>query len=202
MDAAAPRLGVFGGSFDPPHVGHLIIASEACARLGLERVLFVPAASPPHKGTEERTAAEVRLTMTSIAVGDDLRFVESGLEVERGLVYTRDTLAAVSERFAGRRLVFIMGSDSLLQFESWEDPQGILELATLAVAPRPGDRPGEVAAAAARIGEDRVTVLDAPQVDVSSTLVRDRVAAHRPIRYLVPLSVEEFIVERGLYRRP
>ena len=94
MAAAVPRLGVFGGSFDPPHVGHLIIASEACSSLGLERVLFVPAASPPHKDTEVHTAAEVRLTMTSIAVGDDLRFVESGLEVERGLVYTRDTLAA------------------------------------------------------------------------------------------------------------
>jgi len=202
MAAAVPRLGVFGGSFDPPHVGHLIIASEACSSLGLERVLFVPAASPPHKDTEVHTAAEVRLTMTSIAVGDDLRFVESGLEVERGLVYTRDTLAAARERFPGRELVFIMGSDSLRQFESWEDPQGILELATLAVAPRPGDRPDEVAAAAARIGGDRVTVLDAPQVDVSSTLVRERVAAHRPIRYLVPLSVEEYILERGLYRRP
>ncbi len=201
MHEVRPRVGVIGGSFDPPHVGHLVIASEAHARLGLERVLFVPAAAPPHKDLVQRTAASVRLEMTALAVVDDLRFVESGLEIERGLVYTRDMLTAVAERFPGRELVFIMGSDSLVQFDTWHDPEGVLARCTLAVAPRPGDDPEVVAAAAARWGAARVTVLDGPPVGVSSSQVRARVAAGLPIRYLVPEAVEEFIARRGLYGR-
>lgn len=200
MQKAGPRLGVIGGSFDPPHVGHLVIASEAHARLGLERVLFVPAAAPPHKDLEQHAAADVRLEMTALAVADDSRFVESGLEIERGVVYTRDTLAAVAERFPGRDLVFIMGSDSLLQLETWHDPDGILARCTLAVAPRSGDDREVVAAAAARWGAGRVTFLEAPPVGVSSSQIRARVAEGLPIRYLVPDAVEEFIVERALYR--
>jgi nicotinate-nucleotide adenylyltransferase len=195
-----PRLGVIGGSFDPPHVGHLLIASEAHARLGLERVLFVPAAAPPHKDLEAGIAASVRLEMTALAVAEDMRFVESGLEIEHGLSYTSDTLRAVAERFAGRDLVFVMGSDSLLQLDTWHDPEAILDLCTLAVAPRPGDDPVAIAAAAARWGAGRVVVLDAPTIAVSSSQIRARVAAGRPIRYLVPSAVEELIVERGLYR--
>ncbi|MCX6362883.1 MAG: nicotinate-nucleotide adenylyltransferase [Actinobacteria bacterium] len=201
MREVRPRLGVIGGSFDPPHVGHLVIASEGHARLGLERVLFLPAAAPPHKDLERRTAADVRLEMTALAVADDMRFVESGLEIERGLVYTRDTLSAVAERFPGRDLVFIMGSDSLLQLHTWHDPDAILELCTLAVAPRPGDDLAAVAAAVARWGAGRITVLEAPLVGVASSQIRARVAAGLPIRYLVPHAVETFIAERGLYGR-
>jgi len=197
---ARPRLGILGGSFDPPHIGHLVIASEAHARLSLERVLFVPAAAPPHKDLAERTAAGVRLEMTALAVAEDIRFVESGLEIERGLVYTRDTLGAVAERFPGRDLVFIMGSDSLLQLDTWCDPEGVLARCTLAVAPRPGDDPALVAAAVTRWGAGRVTILDAPPVGVSSSQIRARVAGGLPIRYLVPETVQELIFERGLYR--
>ena len=200
MHEARPRLGVIGGSFDPPHLGHLVIASEAHARLGLERVLFVPAAAPPHKDLKEHTAADVRLEMTGLAVAEDLRFVESGLEIERGLVYTRDVLAAVAERFPGRDLVFIMGSDSLLQFDTWYEPEGILTRCTLAVAPRPGDDLAAVAAAAARWGAGRVTILEPPPIGISSSQIRARAAAGLPIRYLVPQAVEELIFERGLYR--
>jgi nicotinate-nucleotide adenylyltransferase len=197
-----PRLGVIGGSFDPPHVGHLVIASEAHARLGLERVLFVPAASPPHKDLHRHTAPDVRLTMTALAVEDDLRFVESGLEIEHGLVYTRDTMAALAQRFPGRDLVFIMGSDSLLQLDTWYDPEGVLSRCTLAVAPRPGDSFDATSAAVARWGVERVAVLDAPPVGISSSQVRARVAGGLPIRYLVPHAVEEYVVEHGLYRLP
>jgi nicotinate-nucleotide adenylyltransferase len=197
-----PRLGVIGGSFDPPHLGHLVIASEAHVRLGLERVVFVPAAAPPHKDLEQHTAADVRLEMTSLAVIDDLRFVASGLEIERDLVYTRDTLAAVAARFPGRDLVFIMGSDSLLQFAAWFDPEGILARCTLAVAPRPGDEPAAIAAAAAHWGAHRVTILEAPPIGVSSSQIRARIAGGLPIRYLVPEAVEELIAVRGLYGRP
>ena len=202
MHEARPRLGVIGGSFDPPHLGHLVIASEAHARLALERVLFVPAAAPPHKDLEEHTAADVRLEMTALAVADDARFVASGLEIERHLVYTRDTLAAVGERFPGRDLVFIMGSDSLLQLDTWYDPEGVLARCTLAVAPRPGDDLALVAAAVARWGAARVAILEAPPVGVSSRQIRGRVAEGLPIRYLVPQAVAELIAGRGLYGRP
>ena len=201
MYGARLRLGVIGGSFDPPHVGHSVIASEAHARLGLERVLFLPAAAPPHKDLVQRTAASIRLEMTALAVADDIRFVESGLEIERDLVYTRDSLAAVAERFPGRDLVFILGSDSLLQFDTWYDPDGILAQCTLAVAPRLGDDREVVAAAAARWGASRVTILEAPPIGLSSSQIRARVAEGLPIRYLVAEAVEEFIARRGLYGR-
>ena len=200
MATAQPRLGILGGSFDPPHVAHLAIASEACHAFGLERVLFVPAAAPPHKGTGERTPAAIRLELASLAIDDDLRFTASGIEIERGLVYTVDTLRALSERYAGHDLVFIMGSDSLLQLGSWHEPDDLLALCTLAVAPRPGDAPEAIAAAAARWGEHRVRPLDVPLLDISSSVVRERTARGQPIRYLVPHRVEQYIQNTGLYR--
>ena len=201
MEPTRPRLGVIGGSFDPPHLAHLAIASEACARLGLERVLFVPAAAPPHKDPHHATSAELRLHMTELAVADDLRFVESSLEIERELVYTRDTLDAVAHRFPGRDLYFIMGSDSLAQLDTWLDPYGILERATLAVAPRFADAEELVQRTKDRWGTDRIVLVNAPHFALSSTMIRERVAAGLPVRYLVPLAVEEFIRERGLYGR-
>jgi nicotinate-nucleotide adenylyltransferase len=198
--ATPARLGVMGGSFDPPHVAHLAIASEAFHALGLERVLFVPAAAPPHKGGGERTAAEVRLELTSLAIDEDLRFTASGIEIERGLVYTADTLRALDERYGGHELVFVIGSDSLLQLETWHAPEELLARCSLAVAPRPGDSPEAIAAAAARWGDYQVTTLDLPPLAVSSSEIRARVAQHRPIRYLVPHRVEQYIQETGLYR--
>ncbi len=202
MAAAGPRLGVLGGSFDPPHLAHLAIASEAAEELGLERVLFVPAAAPPHKDSVGRTSASVRLEMAELAVQSDPRFVASGIEIDEGLVYTHETLAAVSRRFPGRRLVFILGSDSLLDLDEWRDPEEVLCQASLAVALRPGDEVSRIRSAVERWGADRVVILDAPQLGISSSGLRARVAAGRPIRYLVPEAVEELVVERGLYRRP
>jgi nicotinate-nucleotide adenylyltransferase len=198
--AAQPRLGVLGGSFDPPHLAHLTIASEACHVLGLARVLFVPAAAPPHKGTDERTSAGARLEMASLAIDDDLRFTVSGIEIERGLVYSADMLRALSTRYADHDLVFIMGSDSLVQLETWHEPEEILSVCSLAVAPRPGDSPEAIAAAAARWGDHQVTLLDVPLMDIASSDIRERAAQRRPIRYLVPHRVEQYILETGLYR--
>jgi nicotinate-nucleotide adenylyltransferase len=200
MATPQARLGVLGGSFDPPHVAHLAIASEACHDLHLERVLFVPAAAPPHKGGGERTRAEIRLELTSLAIDDDLRFTASGIEIERGLVYSVDTLRALRERYVEHDLVFIMGSDSLLQLETWHEPEELLSLCSLAVAPRPGYSPEAIAVAAARWGGDKVTLLDVPELAVSSSSIRDRAAHYRPIRYLVPRRVEQYIQETGLYR--
>jgi nicotinate-nucleotide adenylyltransferase len=193
---------VLGGSFDPPHIAHLAIASEACARLGLERVVFVPAASPPHKDPARATPVELRLEMTELAVEGDLRFVESSLEVERDLVYTRDMLDAIAARFPGRDLYFVMGSDSLEQLDTWLDPFGILDRATLAVAPRHGDAEEVIRRARDQWSTDRIVLVEAPHLALSSTMVRRRVATGLPIRYLVPAAVEELIRERGLYRQP
>jgi len=200
VESDLPRLGVLGGSFDPPHVAHLAIASEAVHAAGLSHVVFVPAAAPPHKDGEERTEAPVRLEMTSLAVDEDLHFSVSGVEIERGLVYTVDTLRAVRQRYPDHRLVFIMGSDSLLQLGTWREPEQLLSLCSLAVAPRPGDAPEQLAAAAERWGTHRVTILDMPLLGLSSSDIRARVAARRPIRYLVPRGVEQYIAETGLYR--
>lgn len=198
MAVTQPRLGVLGGSFDPPHIAHLAIASEACHALGLSRVLFVPAAAPPHK-EGGRTSAAARLEMTSLAIDDDLRFTASGIEIERGLTYTSHTMRALGERYTGHELVFILGSDSLLQLQSWHEPEELLSLCSIAVAPRPGDPPEAVAAGVARWGASRLTVLDAPLMGVSSSGIRSRVAARRPIRYLVPPRVEQYVRESGLY---
>ena len=201
MAASRPRLGVLGGSFDPPHLGHLVIASEACARFGLERVLFVPAAAPPHKAQGHSTAASARLLMTELAVEHDPRFEVLALEIERGLVYTRDTVQAVADLFPEHDLVFVMGSDSLLQLDTWHDPEGILEICRLAVAMRSGDDSGAVAAAARRWGSGRVWLMEMPLVGISSSDVRARVAVGLPIRYLVPSPVEEYARQHDLYRQ-
>jgi len=197
---ARPRLGVLGGSFNPPHIGHLILASDACARLKLETVLFAPAAAPPHKTLAGGTSVAVRLEMARAAVAGDERFAVSEIELERGLSFTRDTMAAVAARYPEHDLFFLMGSDSLLQFETWRDPRGILEVCTVAVAMRPGDDRAAAKAAAARWGPQAVTFMETPLIGVSSSAVRSRVAAGLPIRYLVPRAVEELIGVHGLYR--
>ena len=160
----------------------------------------MPAAAPPHKSGEERTPAAVRLELTSLAIDDDVRFTASAIEIECGLVYSVDMLRALSERYGERELVFIMGSDSLLQLEAWHEPEELFSLCSLAVAPRPGDPAEATAAAAERWGAHRVTVLDLPALAVSSSAIRARAAQGRPIRYLVPRPVEQYIQETGLYR--
>ncbi len=196
------RLGVLGGSFDPPHLAHLAIASAALEALCLERVLFVPAAAPPHKDSSRRTPAAVRLEMVELAVADDERFAVSSIEIDEGLVYTCDTLAALSRRFPEYDIVFLLGSDSLCDFDSWRNPEEILRLASLAVALRPGDDIELVRSEIRRWGADRITLLDLPQREISSSDLREWAAAGRTLRAHVPPAVEEFVVERGLYRRP
>jgi len=193
------RVGVLGGSFNPPHLGHLVIASEACYQLGLEGVVFVPAADPPHKTVADATPAAVRVEMTRLAVAGDERFTVSTVELDRGLKYTVDTLRALAEEHAGAELVFIMGSDSLLQFETWHEPQAILELCRLAVAVRPGDDERQLDAVAAGLGRRRALVLRTPLIAVSSTDLRGRVRMGMPLTYLVPRAVEDYVRRHDLY---
>jgi nicotinate-nucleotide adenylyltransferase len=193
------RLGILGGSFNPPHVGHLMIASDTCAILGLEKVLFVPAANPPHKPAAADVSAAERLEMTRLAVRGDERFAVSSVEIDGGLTYSVETVAEIQRQWADYWLFFILGSDSLLQFGSWHRPREILELCALAVALRPGDDSHAVDQEAARWGREKVTVVPTTVVSVSSSEIRGRVRSGKPVRYLVPEPVERYITEHRLY---
>lgn len=191
------KLGVFGGTFDPPHVGHLIVAQDAFTALRLDRVLFVPAAAPPHKHGRVAAPAEFRLAMLRAAIGADSRFAVEELELRRaGPSYTVDTLRALHADHPEAELFFLLGADQFREFHTWRDPAEIARLARPVVLSRGGR-------------EDVGAVIDLPyqtlavtRIDVSATEVRERVAARAPIRYLVPAGVEEIIQREGLYQRP
>jgi nicotinate-nucleotide adenylyltransferase len=197
------RVGILGGTFNPPHLAHLVCAQEAHDQLGLDRVVLMPAGVPPHK----RVAAgdpgpEERLELCRRAVAGDERFEVSRLELDRpGRSYTVDTLRLLRERDPQVQLTFIVGGDMAASLPTWHEPETILSLATLAVAERRGAERAAIERALAPLaGADRVVFFDMPRVDVSSSLVRERVARNRPIRYLVPDAVAEEIAARGLYR--
>jgi nicotinate-nucleotide adenylyltransferase len=199
------RIGVLGGTFDPPHIGHLWLATLAADELKLDRVLFLPAARPPHKRDRAITPAAHRLLMTRLAIGGDPLFELSILEMERaGASYTVDSLEQLQRAYGEEvRLFWLMAVDSLVQVDSWRDPDRILSLAEWAVAPRPGSVPPSRGELDERFGEaaSRIHFLEGPGLDVSASEIRARVAAGRAIRYLVPRAVEALIVERRLYRR-
>ena len=197
------RLGVLGGTFDPPHVGHLLLAEEARTRLQLERVLFVPAGDPWRKAGQDVTPVEHRLAMVRLLLGSDPYFEVSTLEVERqGPSYTVDTLGALHQQYGPElELYFILGEDALDDLPNWKEPARLVSLARLAVAPRPPER------GRARVGLEaavpglsrRVVPLPMPTIDISSTALREWARAGLSLRYLVPLSVEEYIRRHGLY---
>jgi nicotinate-nucleotide adenylyltransferase len=189
------RVGLFGGTFDPPHAGHLAIAEWAREQLRLDRVLFVPAGTPPHKRGRRRSSARCRVAMTRLAVRGNPAFRVSTLETRRaGPSFTVDTLRALRASFPKARLFLIMGEDSLDDFRTWHEPGAIVALATLAVARRPG-RPRT-----RRRPPRGVVWLDNPGLDLSSSVIRARVRAGRSVRYLVPDTVAEHIRRRRLYR--
>lgn len=199
------RIGVLGGTFDPPHVGHLWLATLAADAMDLGRVLFMPAAQPPHKERREVSRATDRLLMTRLATAADPLFGLTAIEMEReGPSYTVDSVAEL-EALHGPdvRLFLVMAADSLAAIETWREPDLLLERIEWIVGPRPGAALPDQGALEARFGSaaSRIHLLDGPSLDVSSSEIRGRVAAGRAIRYLVPRGVEELIVDRGLYRR-
>jgi nicotinate-nucleotide adenylyltransferase len=187
---------IFGGTFDPPHLGHLVVADDVYYRLKPSAVLFVPAATPPHKQGERHAPAETRLHMVRLAVAGDRRFVASSLEVERGGVsYTVDTVAAL--RDAGfSQIAVAVGADNLVEVPTWKDWRRLLEEVRLVALTRPGyeraDAPAEL--------DGRLELLGVTPIPVSSTMVRARVRAGEPFRYLVPPAVFDFILSSRLYR--
>lgn len=195
-------IGVLGSAFNPPHLGHLALAQEAAWQLGLEEVVLVPTGQAPHKRIADDPGSEARMEMTRRAAADDDRFSVSALEVEReGPSYTYETLEALAEERGDRELVFVMGADAAVGLESWRNPERVVELAGLAVARRAGVSDADVAESMRSLGcEGRATMLEMPQFGVSSSAVRERAKQGRPLRYLVPDAVADFIAERGIYR--
>ena len=199
------RIGILGGTFNPPHVGHLVCAQEAIVGLRLDHVLLLPAGVPPHKEVAADPGAEVRAALCDAAVAGDDRLSVSRIELERpGASYTVDTLRVLHERTPEHELTFIVGGDMALSFPSWREPDAILELAELGVAERDGVRREAISARLAALpgAAGRVSFFAMPRLDVSSSQIRARVAAGAPIRYLVPDAVAARIDRDGLYRSP
>lgn len=196
-----PRVGVFGGSFDPVHVGHLIMAGEALDRLRLDEVVFLPANRPAHKRSRALAEVRHRLAMLRLAVRGNSRFRVSALEAERGgISYTADTLEALKRRGADS-LHFILGEDSLAEFHTWRDPDRIARLAKLVVVPRAGarSRASRTGTGSSAAWRRRVVTLDPPAIGISSTEIRRRVRGGRSVRYWVPDAVLAYMVRHGLY---
>lgn len=186
------KLGIFGGTFDPPHLCHLVAAQDALDRLGLDRVILVPAATPPHKLERTITPGEFRLEMLRAAVANDARLEVDDVELRRtGPSWTVDTLRTFRDRWPSAELYLILGMDQFIEFDTWREPDVIAGLARLAVLSRAGTGAD---------ASDRWIPVPVTRIDITSTEIRERVATGRPIRYLVPEAVESLIERHGLYR--
>ena len=192
MDAPRARIGVLGGTFDPIHQGHLAAASEVCAELGLDQVLVVPVWSQPFKIGVDSASPEHRLAMCELACAGDPRFSVSRVDIDRGgVTYSVDTLTDLHAAYPDTELFFITGADALARLDEWKDADRLHHLATFVGVTRPGH-------AFRESGRPHILV-EAPAMAISSTDVRRRVRAGRPIRYLVPQQVADYIEANGLY---
>ena len=195
------RVGLLGGTFNPPHIGHLVCASQALGQLGLDRILLVPVHEPPHKGIEIDPGVAHRVELCRLAVAGDEQLDVSLTDADvPGPSYTVDTLRRLHERSPGEQLTFIVGGDMALSLPAWREPEAILELAEIAVAEREGIRRIDIIDRLTGLPADRIHFFDMPRLDVSSSLIRRYVATGRPIRHLVPEGVERYIADAGLYR--
>jgi nicotinate-nucleotide adenylyltransferase len=194
------QVGLLGGTFNPPHLAHLVCAQEALLQLGLDRVLLVPVGVAPHKAIEAEPGVEHRVAMCEAAVAADERFGVSRADVDRdGPSYTVDLLRALG---GADELTFIVGGDMAHSLPSWRDPEGVLALARLGVAEREDVRRADISARLASLAGAAASVVffDMPRLDISSSLIRRRAGAGQAIRYLVPDGVAGYIEREGLYR--
>jgi nicotinate-nucleotide adenylyltransferase len=197
------HIGILGGTFNPPHVGHLVCGQEAASQLGLDRVIVVPVSEPPHKDLEFEPGPDVRLELCRAAVAGDSRFEVSSIEIDRGgPSYTVDTLKELKSLRPLDRLTLIVGADAAHGLASWRDPETVLDLARVAVGERKGVRRDDIVQRlrSLRGASSHLDFFAMPRLDISSSDIRRRVAQGRPIRHLVPDGVRGVIEERGLYR--
>jgi nicotinate-nucleotide adenylyltransferase len=189
------RLGVMGGTFDPIHHGHLVAASEVASRFSLDEVVFVPTGEPWQKASRDVSPAEDRYLMAVIATASNPRFWVSRVDIERGgTTYTVDTIRDIAAQYPHDELYFITGADALGQILSWKDHDQLLALAHFVGVTRPGYELSD-----AHLPADTVTLIDVPAMAISSSACRDRVAAGRPVWYLVPDGVVQYIAKHRLY---
>jgi nicotinate-nucleotide adenylyltransferase len=195
------RVGIYGGVFNPPHHGHLIAAQEAHAQLGLDVVVWIPVGDAPHRQIEQDPGAEARFEMVEMATAADERFEVSRIEIDReGPSYTVDTLRELHERGPDDELFLILGGDQAAALPSWHEPAEVMSLATVAVFERATTSFNSIGITLAHFpGGDRLRFLQMPRIDISSTMVRRRATAGKPIRYLVPDKVAHFIGAQSLY---
>ncbi|HEY9164825.1 MAG TPA: nicotinate-nucleotide adenylyltransferase [Candidatus Kryptonia bacterium] len=190
------KVGIFGGTFNPPHIAHLLAAESVRDHLRLDTVLFVPAAIPPHKTNELIVSPEHRLKMVRLAIGENPFFEVSDIELRRsGPSYTIDTLHELKRNYPDDSFFLILGIDLLIDFFSWKNPTAILDGCTVVAMNRPGFD-------LAMVDKDllgRVVLVNVPGVDVSSTSIRRRVKSGRSIKYLVPPEVESYIISNSIY---
>jgi nicotinate-nucleotide adenylyltransferase len=201
------KIGVMGGTFDPIHIGHLVTAEEARSQFGLEKVIFIPSAHPPHKKDSRQSSPADRLRMVELAIRGNAALEVSDMEVERqGLSYTIDTLHELHRLYgADAELFFITGADAVLEILTWKKPEELLAESNFIAATRPGyplEKLREALPESNSTGEaalDRVQAMEVPALAISSTDIRRRVAGARPFRYLVPEEVWNYISEKSLY---
>jgi len=202
------KIGVLGGTFDPIHLGHLIVAEDIREKLGLGEVLFIPAGRPWLKLKEEKTvsAAEHRLAMVRLAVASNPYFKVSTMEIERlGLSYSIDTVLELKAKLGARaEIYFIVGPDAMAELPKWKEPSRLVELCQVVGIGRPGHATADLRKLERSVpgASQRIKLVDVPQIDISSTEIRERVARGISIRYLVPEAVEKYIEEHGLYVSP
>ena len=200
------RLGIYGGSFDPVHYGHLLLAESAREQCRLDQVWFLPAAVPPHKQQRDLVPAHRRVEMLQLAILGHASFLISTREIDRGGVsFTVDTLAAIQADHPGDELFLLLGADALNDLPGWREPARICSLATPAAVHRPDSAPLDYAALGGIVGPQRLAEIRAAQVEMpligySSTDIRRRAAEGRSIRYRTPRAVEKYIEVHGLYR--
>jgi nicotinate-nucleotide adenylyltransferase len=197
------RLGVFGGTFDPPHLGHLILAAEARSQLQLDRLLWVLTPYPPHKQNQSVSSLEQRLALVEAALAPDITFDLSRVEIDRpGPHYAADTIELLRQEYPDTGIFYLIGGDSLHDLPTWHEPQRFLsQIAGLGVMRRPGDYVNPTVLERALPGIDhKLLMIHAPLMEISSSELRQRIASGKPFRYYLPPAVYDLIVERGYYR--
>jgi nicotinate-nucleotide adenylyltransferase len=199
-------LGILGGTFDPPHLGHLVLAEFATDFLRLDHVLFVPAGDPPHKRNLTRASVDHRLAMVQLAIGDNPRFSISRVDIDRpGPHYTLDTMRIMSEQYPNVELFFLMGSDSFRDLPKWNRPLEIVQYCDFGVMARPGDNRSdsdvhpEMHDAVLPNFSRHVKLIEAPLLDVAAKDIVDRLNQHKTVRYLVPDAVLDYIFAHHIY---
>ncbi len=191
------KIGIYGGTFNPPHVGHLITVESVRESLALDRIIFMPSFISPHKQEGEESSSHHRFTMTKIAIASNSRFDISREEIEKeNISYTIDTLRHLRDIYENGSFYLIIGMDNYITFHLWKEPKQILEHSTVVVMNRPNypQRMNEI------IGTTNVIFVDVPDIDVSSSDIRQRIKRGKSVKYLVPDEVERYIIDNGLYK--